>query len=43
MSKMQENASRVCKNALNDALGAQFEGVLVRVFDEIDSTNTGAK
>lgn len=43
MSKMQENASRVCKNALNDALGAQFEGVFVRVFDEIDSTNTEAK
>ena len=43
MSKMQENAPRVCKNALICALGEQFEGVLVRVFDEIDSTNTEAK
>ena len=40
---MQENAPRVCKNALIDALGAPFDGVLVRVFDEIDSTNTEAK
>ena len=43
MSKMQENAPRVCKNALICALGAQFDGVSVRVFDEIDSTNTEAK
>lgn len=43
MSKMQENAPRVCKNALIEALGAQFEDVLVRIFDEIDSTNTEAK
>jgi len=43
MQKMHENAPRVCKNALNDALGAQFDNVLVRVFDEIDSTNTEAK
>jgi BirA family biotin operon repressor/biotin-[acetyl-CoA-carboxylase] ligase len=40
---MQENAPRVCKNALIDALGAQFDNVTVRVFDEIDSTNTEAK
>ena len=43
MQKMHENAPRVCKNALIDALGTQFEGVTVRVFDEIDSTNTEAK
>lgn len=43
MSKMRENAPRVCKNALIEALGAQFDGVLVHVFDEIDSTNTEAK
>ena len=43
MSNMQENASRVCENALLDALGAQFDNVTVRVFDEIDSTNTEAK
>ena len=43
MSNMQENAPRVCKNALLDALGAQFDNVTVRVFDEIDSTNTEAK
>ena len=43
MSKMQENAPRVCKNALIDALGAQFNSITVRVFDEIDSTNTEAK
>ena len=40
---MQENAPRVCKNALIDALGAQFDSVTVRVFNEIDSTNTEAK
>ena len=43
MSKMQENAPRVCKNALICALGTQFERVSVHVFDEIDSTNTEAK
>ena len=43
MSEMRENAPRVCKNALIQALGAQFKDVLVRVFDEIDSTNTEAK
>ena len=43
MPEMQENAPRVCKNALISALGAQFNGVTVRVFDEIDSTNTEAK
>ena len=43
MSNMRENAPRVCKNALLDALGAQFDSVTVRVFDEIDSTNTEAK
>lgn len=43
MSKMQENAPRVCKNALICALGEQFKGVSVHVFDEIDSTNTEAK
>ena len=43
MSKMQENAPRVCKNALMDAIGAHFNGVAVHVFDEIDSTNTEAK
>ncbi len=43
MSKMQENAPRVCKNALIRALGTQFNGVSVHVFDEIDSTNTEAK
>lgn len=43
MSKMRENAPRVCKNALIEALGAQFDGVSVHVFDEIDSTNTEAK
>ncbi len=43
MSKMQENAPRVCKNALFEASNGGFEGVLVRVFDEIDSTNTEAK
>ena len=43
MSIMQENAPRVCKNALICALGTQFDGVQVRVFDEIDSTNTEAK
>lgn len=43
MSKNCKNAPRVCKNALICALGAQFEGVSVRVFDEIDSTNTEAK
>ena len=43
MSKMRENAPRVCKNALIDVLGAQFNGITVRVFDEIDSTNTEAK
>ena len=43
MPKMRENAPRVCKNALKEALGAAFDGVLVRVFDEIDSTNTEAK
>ena len=43
MSNMQENASRVCENALLDALGAQFDNVTARVFDEIDSTNTEAK
>ena len=43
MPKESENASRVCKNALFCALGAQFESVLIEVFDEIDSTNTEAK
>ena len=43
MSEMRENAPRMCKNALIDALGAQFNSVTVRVFDEIDSTNTEAK
>ena len=43
MSKIRENAPRVCKNALIEALGAQFERVSVHVFDEIDSTNTQAK
>lgn len=43
MPKMHENAPRVCKNALIEALGASFDGVMVRVFDEIDSTNTEAK
>lgn len=43
MSKMRENAPRVCKNALIEALGAQFNDVTVRLFDEIDSTNTEAK
>ena len=43
MQKMQENAPRVCENALIDALGARFCDVTVRVFDEIDSTNTEAK
>lgn len=43
MQKIRENASRVCKNALKEALGAHFNDVLVRVFDEIDSTNTEAK
>ena len=43
MSKNRKNAPRVCKNALICALGAQFDGVSVRVFDEIDSTNTEAK
>lgn len=43
MSKMQENAQRVCKNKLIDALGTQFDGVTVCTFDEIDSTNAEAK
>lgn len=43
MLKNGENAPRVCKNALVCALGAQYQDVLVRVFDEIDSTNTEAK
>ena len=43
MSKTQENAPRVCKNALINALGAHFNGAEVHVFDEIDSTNTEAK
>lgn len=43
MLKNGENAPRVCKNALICALGTQFEGVSVHVFDEIDSTNTEAK
>ena len=43
MQKMQENAPRVCENTLIDALEAQFCDVTVRVFDEIDSTNTEAK
>ena len=43
MLKNDENAPRVCKNALIRALGAQFGGVQVCVFDEIDSTNTEAK
>lgn len=43
MSKMRENAPRVYKNALIEALGTQFDGVSVQVFDEIDSTNTEAK
>lgn len=43
MSKNCENAPRVCKNALICALGTQFDGVFVQVFDEIDSTNTEAK
>lgn len=43
MPKKSENAPRVCKNALICALGAQFEGVSVYVYDETDSTNTEAK
>lgn len=43
MSKVQENAPRICKNAIIDALGAQFCATTVHVFDEIDSTNTEAK
>ena len=43
MAKMQENAPRVCKNALFEALSADFDGVCVYAFDEIDSTNTEAK
>ncbi len=43
MSKNCENAPRVCKNALICALGTQFDGVFVQVFDKIDSTNTEAK
>ena len=43
MPKMQENAPRMCKNVLIDALEARFDGVSVHVFDEIDSTNTKAK
>ena len=40
---MQENAPRVCKNALICALGDGVGAVAVHVFDEIDSTNTEAK
>lgn len=43
MQKKQENAPRVCKNALKEALGDALKGVLVCVFDEIDSTNAEAK
>ena len=43
MSKTPKNAPRICKNELVCALGEAFEGILVRVFDEIDSTNTEAK
>ena len=43
MQKKCENASRVCKNELICALGAQFESVFTEVFDEIDSTNNEAK
>ncbi len=43
MQKNQENAPRVCKNALFEALSGAFDGVCVRVFDEIDSTNTESK
>ncbi len=43
MPKKCENAPRVCKNTLICALGAQFDGVSVHVFDEIDSTNTEAR
>ena len=43
MPKMHKNAPRVCKNALIKALGESFNAVTVRVFDEIDSTNTEAK
>ena len=43
MPKNSENAPRICKNALVCALGAQFDGIFVEVFDEIDSTNTQAK
>lgn len=43
MPKRQENAPRVCKNALIEALGAPFNGVTVCIFDEIGSTNTEAK
>ncbi len=43
MQKNQENASRVCENALFAALNNDFGDVCVRVFDELDSTNTEAK
>ena len=43
MPKKCENASRICKNALFEALNRDFEGVCVYSFDEIDSTNTEAK
>ena len=43
MSKTQENAPRVCENALVCALGEQFDNITVCVFDEIDSTNNEAK
>ncbi len=43
MPKNSENASRVCKNVHFEALTAQFCGLQVHVFDEIDSTNTEAK
>ena len=43
MPQKCENAPRVCKNALFEALNGSFEGVSVHVFDEIDSTNSEAK
>ena len=43
MQKEQKNALRIAKNAPFDALKVQFDTLCVRVFDEIDSTNTEAK
>ena len=43
MQKEEKNALRIAKNAPFDALKVQFDALCVRVFDEIDSTNTEAK